>query len=480
MRSPAAYRHSAAQALIIIVALLATACSSSSPSSAQTPSSTRAARDTTTTIAATPASIATDRVNSAQPSSAPEGVAFFYQRIPLTDLVHRIGRARIVVAGPQNSSAAEAAAIKATGAKAYRYVQTYWYPATRALGGLNIGEHADYAFCREGSTPAVGRTDALHTPWWFLDMNEQAVQEDLKLRLAALRRKGWDGVFFDRGYAALTGIDDANYDVWNRVSSCTEHPVRPQATFADSYVSIVQSAHDTGLETMFNYGVSPFDSATPLRPNPRDTACVQRDWSHCARLDDAWTPTNWILDEAPAHQHDELWLRDQLANQANEQDRAHGGQVVGLLTGAVLQGGDRDVAYYEWARARLYSFPVGINTGDLPCPNTNTPCNRHGLYPELTSVTLGQPVDPAPVSDGCNPSAPAQCLWTRHYERGVVVVNTTPQPKSASVTLGVAGCRYLLDVRTGQVVEGGRCVTRATIQLGPWSGGPIQYSTQPF
>jgi hypothetical protein len=370
--------------------------------------------------------------------------------------------------------------VKVTGAEAYRYVQTYWYPANRGFDGFDIGAHRDLAFCKDGTTPAVGRTDAPGVQWLFVDMNEQAFQDGLKLQFERLKKQGWDGVFFDRGYASLTGIDAANYDVWRRTSSCTDRPVVPGATFADSYLEIVHLAQSVGLKTMFNYGVSPFDPTTPLRPDPRDPPCILRLWTTCHKIDDAWNSTALVLDEAPSHPRDTEWARDFMVNRANEQDPAHGGQVVGLLTSAVLQSTERSVAYYEWARARLFSFPVGVNTGDGGCPPINTPCNRRRFFPELVSVTLGRPIEPEPTAQLCEPGSLINCLWKRRYERGAVVVNVSARPKTVSWQLGVEGCRYVLDVRTGQALADGRCTSTVVLSLDAWSGEPLQYSTKPF
>lgn len=53
---------------------------------------------------------------------------------------------------------------------------------------------------------------------------------------------GWNGVFFDRGYAALAGIDRHNYRIWDHQSSCTDNPVLPGATFADSFLQLLALA----------------------------------------------------------------------------------------------------------------------------------------------------------------------------------------------------------------------------------------------
>ena len=452
-------------ALALTVAVATAACSSSSEAG-----SSGQSKPTSTTGSRPPA---------APPSSASapaENVTFLYQPVSPTNLAQRIGRNRLVVAGPQNRTARAPRAIHATGAKAFRYVQTYWYPITRPFDGLDVKNHPDFAFCRDGATPVVGRTDATGAPWWFLDMNEEAVRAHFESRLRILKRQGWDGVFFDRGYASLTGLDESSSGVWNRVSSCTEHPHAPGATFADSYVSILGLAHDVGLKTIFNYGVSPLDPVTPLRPDPKNAACSAHDWPKCPKLDDAWDSADYVLDEAVSHTQDVEWNRDFLANQQNEQHPEHGGHVLGLLTGALLNGGDREVVTYVWSRAKLFAQPVGINTGDIGCPPGSGPCNRGGLYPELTSMTLGRPIDPNPQATECDAGSEIHCVWTRRYASGVVVVNASPNPKTTSVELQVTGCRHLTDRGTGQNLADGNCVSRFTLLLAPWSGAPVQYS----
>ncbi len=454
-------QHLPRSAVAFAAAAFFAACTSSSPSARPTP-------PTTPTSVAAAAGGTTD--------GAAENVTFLYQRVPHINLMQRIGRNRIVVAGPSNQTGAAATAIHATGAKAFRYVQTYWYPTNQAFDGLEIAKHPDFAFCTQGNDPVIGRTDTTGSQWWFLDMNEEAVRAHFVARLQLLKSQGWDGVFFDRGFASLTGLDEASGKVWDRTSSCTEHPHEPGATFADSYVGILGIAHEVGLKTMFNFGVSPFDPVTPLRPDPSNSACQAHDWAHCATLDDAWKSTDYVLDEAVSHSQDVQWNHDFIANQQNEQNPAHGGHVVGLITHALLQGGDHTVVVYEWSRAKLFAIPVGINTGDAGCRAGGGPCNRGGLYPELTSMTLGRPIDPNPQATECDAGSEIHCIWTRRYANGVIVVNASPNPKTTSVGIQVTGCRHLTDRGTGQNLADGTCVSRFTLLLAPWSGAPVQYS----
>src|SRR5258708_1360263 len=108
--------------------------------------------------------------------SARENVSFFYQQVTSTTNLSRLGHVKLVVAGIQANDPVAAARIKATGAKAYRYVQSYWFPKGETYDGMDIGAHPDWAFCATGGTPLVGRTTGAGAVWWLLDMNERPVQ----------------------------------------------------------------------------------------------------------------------------------------------------------------------------------------------------------------------------------------------------------------------------------------------------------------
>src|SRR5258708_62235 len=114
-------------------------------------------------------------VPSASLVSSRENVSFFYQQITRTTNLSGLGKVELVVADIQHDDATAAARVKATGAKAYRYVQSYWFPKGRTYDGIDIGAHPDWAFCSTGHKPMVGRRDEFGLVWWFLDMNEQPV-----------------------------------------------------------------------------------------------------------------------------------------------------------------------------------------------------------------------------------------------------------------------------------------------------------------
>ena len=54
---------------------------------------------------------------------------------------------------------------------------------------------------------------------------------------------GYDGVFVDRGAAALAGGKDATgTDVWDAVSTCTKDPIAGGRTLADAFVAMIGQA----------------------------------------------------------------------------------------------------------------------------------------------------------------------------------------------------------------------------------------------
>ena len=152
------------------------------------------------------------------PSAARENFAFYYQKIGEGEDLSRLGRVSAIVASQQNGPAA-VAAIHQTGALAYRYVQTYWFPSGRSYDGFDVSAHPDWAFCSEGNRPAVGVKGGPQHPWWFLDMNEHAVRDAFAQRFAQLKAEGWDGVFFDSGYASMTGLAEPSSKIWNNFGS---------------------------------------------------------------------------------------------------------------------------------------------------------------------------------------------------------------------------------------------------------------------
>ena len=392
-----------------------------------------------------------------------ENVSFFYQQITSTTNLSGLGQVKLVVSGPQADDPGAAARIKATGAKAYRYVQSYWFPKGKTYDGLDISAHPDWAFCSTGSTPTAGRTTGSGTVWWFLDMNEQPVHQYFLDKFRALKAAGWDGVFLDRGFASLAGD---SYHAADEVSTCTRQPVTPGATFADSYIGIMAVAKQAGgVPLIINYGLSPFDTRTPLRSDA---------WS-------ALSSSDLVLDEAVSHPRDQRWVADFAANLQNEQNAQHRDRVIGLLTTATIGTQNRQNVYYGWTRVKLFAIPLAANTGDAGCTIAlGQPCNRYGLYPELANVAYGPPVSTLPASTQCSPGDTMHCLWFRQYKAGMSLLNVSSEARTGVIPLGVSGCRYVLDLFVNRSIDGGHCVTSVSVRLGPWEGHPLQYGTKPF
>jgi hypothetical protein len=439
--------------VLVLMALVAGACSSGSSS---------------------------DESENATPTKTPtrENVSFYYQQLhPGRDLA-RLGKVQVVVAAPQTKGAEAASLIKSTGAKAYRYLQTYWLPTSGYSDDPEATSQTDWFFCQEGDEATVGRTDRQGRDWYFYDMNERASLDHLKERLQAAKAEGWDGVFFDRGFAALTGYDEeVNTNVWDEVSSCTDDPVEEGATFADAYVGATREAHAVGLEIMMNYGGSPFDNATPLRPDSKSEACQERDFANCPRLDDVWDGIDWVLDEAIAHPQDKAFLADYEANLKNERQAKNGRRTVGLLTTAALGENNRVNVFFEWARVKLFQIPLAVNTGEGGCQGqTVSVCNRAQLYPDLANANLGEPLAQEPFKRSCTANPDVNCLWVRRYSHGMSVVNVSAEPVTTTLKLGVDGCRVVTSVYDRRALEAGKCITKVSMTIPAWSGRPLIYA----
>jgi hypothetical protein len=419
---------------------------------------------------------------SAPQSTEPENVAFFY--LPIRDQadVDKLGPLELVVAGQGNSRRGGADIVKlihASGAKAYIYQQTYWFPQDRGHQGLNMARHPDWAFCEDGDQPLVAQRNDEN--WVFLDMNEQGVQTFLEHQFKELKAAGWDGIFFDRGGVALGALEQ-DPEIWYERSTCTEEPVRPDATFSQTWIDASGLVKAHGLDLIVNYGLSPFDPQHPMRPDPADENCVQRT-TPCATLGDGWDNPTWVLDEAPAHPKDENWENDFQANRENEQNAAHPRQVIGLITVGTL-GGDlsRENVFFEWARTKLFDFPLGVSVWDREkaCPGVaeGEACRSLMTYPELTSIVLGKPIEADPASTKCQGGSDINCVWSRRYAQGAMVTNVQDRPVDGfELELGTDGCRYVTDVWTGKALGGGDCVEKVTLDLEAWSGRPLAYST---
>jgi hypothetical protein len=307
------------------------------------------------------------------------------------------------------------------------------------------------------------------------------VQLFLENQFKELKAAGWDGIFFDRGGVALGALPQ-DPEIWYKTSSCTERPVREGATFAQTWIDASGLVEKHGLDLIVNYGLSPFDPQHPMRPDPADENCIER-VQPCATLDDGWTYPTWILDEAPAHPKDQNWENDFQANRENERNAQHPRQVIGLITVGTLDFDlSRENVFFEWARTKLFDFPLGVSVWDREkaCPGVaeGEPCRSLLTYPELTSIVLGKPLTDEPASSDCAAGSTSNCVWNRTYAQGAMVVNVQDRAVDGyELALGTDGCRYVTDVWTGQALGGGECVEKVTLDLPAWSGRPLAYST---
>src|SRR5258708_5407105 len=195
-------------------------------------------------------------------------------------------------------------------------------------------------------------------------------------------------------------------------------------------------AKQAGVPLIINYGISPFDTHTPLRS-------------------DAWnalSTTGLVLSEDVSNPRDLYFAHDYAANLQNEQNAQHPGRVIGLLTTATIGTQNRQNVYYAWSRTKLFKIPVGVNTGDAGCPVGGLPCNQAGLYPELANVGYGPPVSTRPASTQCAAGDAVHCLWFRRYQAGMSLLNVSPATRTGVIPLGVSGCRYVLDLYTNRSI----------------------------
>lgn len=441
--------------------------------------------------------------NPVNSSAGVKNVTFYYNgggNVPL-DTAHvsqlrtRLGTPAVVVTTPKADDQDSIAAIHRIGAKAYRYVQFFWAPKSGVYEGIDLATHPDWAFCSSGATKAVGRytrgADGSSMPWYFLDTNEVAVRQAIRAQLQSLADAGWDGVFFDRGEAATQYAADVHgHPVWYQKSSCTGTPASPGARLSDAYVHLLSLAHSVRgagaaarLHVMMNNGKSPFDSVTPMRPNPRDADCRARRWSRCSHLADAWPSLNLVLNETAVRPRDVSWARTFAANQASERNRTHGHRTVAMITTATLGGRtnarSKAKVFYAWSRIKLFNIAVAVNTGDGGCAGVAGICNRYGVYPQLTNTRFGKPRGARPVAQSCIRKSKVHCVWLRRYAQGVNVLNASGRSRSsARVALGTATCRHVYDVYAGAPLARNRCVKVVRIRLPAWSGRPLRYSSK--
>lgn len=398
------------------------------------------------------------------------------------DVRRTLGRPAIVVAQRGDDEPAVTEAIHRNGAKAYRYVQFFWTPTDRDYDGLDLGQHPEWAYCSRGDTPALGVRDSDGDSWAFLDANEQGVHEHFRAKFAAMKAAGWDGVFIDRGEAATTYAEDTEgHAVWARPSTCTDEPVRAGAAFSDAFVDMIGLAHEAGLRAIMNNGRPAFDPVIPMRPEPTDPDCRTRAWAACSHRNDVWRNVDLALAETATRPRDVLWDRTFAANRQAERSISYSRRAVALVTTSAAGGTSRREMYYAWSRIKLFDLSVGINTGNDRCPgSTGTICNRYGVYPELASIRWGSPKGDGPAASNCVRGSDHRCVWRRHYQRGIDLVNVRPFARQVRVSTRTGTCRYVWDVANDRPLGGNACQKTFTLRMGAWAGRPLLLSTSPW
>jgi hypothetical protein len=313
----------------------------------------------------------------------------------------------------------------------------------------------------------------------LVDANERPVVAAYRALLMRIRRWGWDGIFLDLAHRAFT------QDVWDRASTCEHDPVVPGRPSADAYAALVPIARSMGLQVMVNAG-APSGVPTPLRPDPGDPACRAADWAHCRGLDDVARAATWILHEGSSNQPaDATWSADTAALTADELANRRPGHAT--IVGFGAYRGDTasriDHTAYQWSLMKLYAVPAAFGTGTDRCGTPpglpmDPECNRGGIAPAaLVDTTLGPPLDPAPLARSCRPDG-WHCLWIRRYRDGLVALDNTPGPLTAShVAIATGpGCATVTDVLTGATEGGGGCVSTVDITLAGFRAQVLSYT----
>jgi hypothetical protein len=424
--------------------------------------------------------IITSTSASAGATASKESVVFFYQSVdPSADSPKFVG-ARAVITSDQADDAAAVAAIHASGALAIKYTNVYWYPSNGTYEGVDIAAHLDWAFCKSGNTPYLGRT-ADNVKWYYIDANEHAARVAINDYFAHLKSLGYDGVFFDRGSAAFRGN---RYAITWKASTCTDEPVHARhRRFADVYASVIHDAYNHGLTVYLNYAHAYFSSR--LRPDPNDRDCRLQIWSNCTFTPDVWKWLTGVVDEnAGGTTAAQQFRYDFKVGQTSERHLPASG-VPRLVREIKVKTSNRQLVFYRWARARLFRVLTFVNTGDDRCLG-GSDCFRYGTYPELTQVSFGGPVDSVPRSQRCDSSSPLTCLWLRRYRGGVSVINPSAKTKTLRLLrLNVGSCRYVKDVfaSTGTstvTLRSDSCIGRISYSMPPHSGRVFIYSTSPW
>ncbi len=393
------------------------------------------------------------------------GAALYFQLFNntpdwLTNSYPLIGKPRLVITRHQNSDAKEQFAVEKihqTGALAYRYVQYFWFPDNRMDPDTDIviSDHMDWVYCRQGDTPLFGVRFEGNVSY-FLDLNERAAQQNMVAFYdKVMNTWGYDGVFVDIGRGARSGRANISPPdpppdllIPGDPSTCTEDPIVPGRSFADSYIETITQAKIIGLKTILNY-----DRAyVPRKKLPADWYDYL-DWT----LDESVNNINCDNDKCwqeKCERGDKCWKEIYESNQDAELDGQ--GKTIQLIKEDIKDANgnpstDKNDVYFRSSRARLFSSPIAVNS------------LNPRLYPELTSAILSGAFVAGPFSSTCNNISAGECLWGRRYSSGLVLVNNTDQEKTVNrLGLGTQSCKIIKDLYTNQTLNDGRCVTFLT------------------
>ena len=396
-------------------------------------------------------SLGPDGVGAAAAESAPTrslaavgNWVWYYQTISPPDAVKFDGAAAVVTT-TQRDTATAIATIHSTGALAFSYMNAYWLPLGRVYDGVDLAQHPGWQFCnRAGNPMPAGRVTGPpgHPQLWvYPDLNERGMHSAMVAYLESLKASGYDGVFFDRGVVALR-----RGRMPDRISGCTAHPVRPGATYAQSYARIVRNAHAIGLRVVLNYGSAP--------PPHNVAGSIDR-----------------VMQEDAPRASPDTDVATAFARRRVESHRPVA-YIEEVKTGSL---DDRAGAFLAWAEVALWPIDVDINTGDNGCDHVlpPAPCYHYGTFPELTSVQRGAPLDDAPSTRACRHQSTIKCLWVRRWSEAVVAVNETHKTIHTVISVG-PDCRGVTDVWAERPLAHGSCLTKIRVKIPPLSGRVYQ------
>lgn len=430
-------------------------------------------------LAATASASASSTGANAGTTAPKESIVFFYQKISLSDESKFVG-AQAVITSDQTNDVAAISTIHAAGALAIKYTNVYWYPANGTYEGIDIGAHKNWAFCHKGNVPYVGRIQD-GVKWYYIDANETAARAAIDAYFDHLRSLGYDGIFFDRGSAALRGN---KYAITWKASTCTGSPVHTRhRRFSDVYASVIHDAYSRGLTIYLNYA-HPY-SGSRLRPDPNDRDCRLGNWSACTFNTAIQKWTSEIVDENRGGNTPAAQFRYDLKLGASSEHHLSPTGMPRLVREIKVKSTNRRAAFFLWARTRLHRILTFVDTGDDQCGG-ETGCYRFGTYPELTEVVLGHPVTRTPRSLRCGSTSPTSCLWLRRYHGGMVAVNPTKHAQILrQLKIKVGSCRYVKDVyhsttSTIATLGSDTCVAVITFRVPAHSGRVFVYGTTPW